>query len=143
MRISSWAAMTKRHRGRQWHCRPGRTFRLDYASPPQAMQWPDVGSKHIGQWLGCGNSIPRYVFPLLKTCCLIGVLKISRDTKKDCGEPGCPNDHRRQVLARGRGDRMSADFRCCEGFRTWRDVLLSPLLGGIAEVGLRGRQGSF
>jgi hypothetical protein len=100
MRISSWAAMTKRHRGRQWHCRTGRTFRLDYASPPQATQWPDGRSKHIGQWLGCGNSIPRYVFPLLKTCCLIGVLKTSRDTKKHCGKPGCPNDHRSQDFTR-------------------------------------------
>ena len=26
-----------------------------------------------------------------------GVPKTSRDTKKDCGEPGCPNDHRSQV----------------------------------------------
>src|SRR5258705_13320976 len=65
MRISSWAAMTKRHRGRQWHCRTGRTFKLDYASPPQATQWPDGRSKHIGQWLRCGHSIPRYGFPAL------------------------------------------------------------------------------
>jgi hypothetical protein len=36
------------------------------------------------------------------------VPKTSRDWKKDCGKPGCPNDHRSQVLARGRGDRMSA-----------------------------------
>ena len=27
--------------GRQWHCRTIRTINLDYASPPQAMQWPD------------------------------------------------------------------------------------------------------
>ena len=26
-----------------------------YASPPQAMQWPDGRSRHIKQWLGCGN----------------------------------------------------------------------------------------
>ena len=66
------------------------------------MQWPDGRSKHIRQWLGCGNSIPRYVFPISKTCwALIGVPKTSRDTKKDCGKPGCPNDHRSQVLARG------------------------------------------
>ena len=32
------------------------------------MQWPDGRSKHIRQWLGCGNSIPRYVFPISKTC---------------------------------------------------------------------------
>src|SRR6266516_2222689 len=130
MRISSWAAMTKRHRGRRWHCRTGRTFRLDYASPPQATQWPDGRSKHIGQWLGCGNSIPRYVFPLSKTCCLIDVPKTSRDTKKDCGEPGCPNDHRSQVLARGRGDRMSA---ATSAFGTKRtnsaDVMTSVVRG--------------
>ena len=100
MHISSWAAMTKRHRGRQWHCRTIRTFNLDYVSPPQAMQWPDGRSKHIRQWLGCGNSIPRYVFPLSKTCwALIGGPKTSRDTKKDCGKPGCPNDHRRQRIS--------------------------------------------
>jgi len=28
-------------------------------------------------------------------------------------------------------------------FRTWRDVRLESAFGGIAEVGLRGRQGSF
>jgi hypothetical protein len=27
--------------------------------------------------------------------------KILCDTEKDCGKPGCPNDHRSQVLARG------------------------------------------
>ena len=60
---------------------------------PQATQWPDGRSKHIRQWLGCGNSIPRYVFPVSKTCwALIGVPKISRDWKKDCGEPGCRNE---------------------------------------------------
>jgi hypothetical protein len=32
---------------------------------------------------------------------LIGVPKTSRDMKKDCHKPGCPTDHRRQVLARG------------------------------------------
>jgi hypothetical protein len=32
---------------------------------------------------------------------LIGVPKTSRDTKKDCGKPGCPNDHHGQVLALG------------------------------------------
>jgi len=56
---------------------------------------------------------PCYVFPLLKTCWgLIGVAKTSRDTKKGCVRPGCPNDHRSQVLARG--DEMinkSVDFR--------------------------------
>src|SRR5258705_3474539 len=109
MRISSWAAMTKRHHGRQWHCRTGRTINLDYASPPQAMQWPDRRSKHIRQWLGCGNSIPRCVFPLSKTCgALTGVPKTSRDTKKGCGEPGCLNDHRSQMLARGDEDRMTS-----------------------------------
>ena len=100
MPISYWAAMTKLCHGRQWHCRTVRTFNLDYASPPQAMQWPDGWSKHTRQWPGCGNSIPRYVFPLLKTSWApIGVLKTSREWEKDCGEPGCPNDHRSEVLA--------------------------------------------
>jgi hypothetical protein len=27
--------------------------------------------------------------------------RTSRDLKKDCGEPGCPNDHRSEVLAGG------------------------------------------
>src|SRR6266567_8177091 len=95
MHISSWAAMTKRHRGRERHCRTIRTFKLDYASPPQATQWPDDRSKHIRQWLGCGNSIPRYVFPISKTCSpLFGVPKTSRDWKKDCGKPDCPNDQK-------------------------------------------------
>jgi tetratricopeptide (TPR) repeat protein len=66
--ISSWAAMTKRHRGRQWHCRTGQTIYMDYVSKPQATQWPDGWTKHIRQWLGSGNSIPRYVFPISKTC---------------------------------------------------------------------------
>src|ERR1700738_5092928 len=93
MHNSPWAAMTKRHRGRQWHCRIILTFNLDYVSPSQAMQWPDDRSKHIRQWLGCGNSIPRYVFPLLRTWwALLGAPKTSRDWKKDCGKPGCPND---------------------------------------------------
>ena len=109
MHISSWAAMTKRHRGRQWHCRTIRTFNLDYVSPPQAMQWPDGRSKHIRQWPGCGNYIPRCVFPISKTCwALIGVPKTSRDTKKDCGEPGCPNDHRSHARPFATSDRMSA-----------------------------------
>src|SRR6266576_901532 len=90
--------MTKRPRGRQWHCRTIRTINLDYVSPPQAMQWP-----------GCGNCIPRCVFPLSKTCgALTGVPKTSRDTKKGCGEPGWLNDHRSQMLARGDEDRMTS-----------------------------------
>src|SRR6266576_96600 len=121
MHISSWAAMTRRHRGRQWHCRTVRTINLDYGSLPQVMQWPDGRSKHTRQWLGCGNSIPRYVFRISKTCSpLFGVPKTSRDTKKDCGEPGCPNDDRSQMLARGDEDRMtSANGRCCRKM-PWR-----------------------
>ena len=30
--------------------------------------------------------------------------KILRDTQKDCGKPGCRNDYRIQVLARGDPD---------------------------------------
>src|SRR6266436_2869542 len=112
MHISSWAAMTKRHHGRQLHCRTIRTIYLDYVSLPQATQWPGGRSKHIRQWLGCGTSIPRFVFPLSKTWWALGVPKTSRDTKKDCGEPGCPNDHRSQVVARGdEVIEQSGDFR--------------------------------
>jgi hypothetical protein len=32
---------------------------------------------------------------------LISMPKILRNTQKDCGKPGCPNDYRIQVLARG------------------------------------------
>src|SRR5436190_14503552 len=132
MRISSWAAMTKRHRGRQWHCRTIRTFKLDYGSPPQATQWPNVRSKHIRQWLGCGNSIPRCVFPLSATCgALTGVPKTSRDTKKGCGEPGCPNDHRSQMLARGDEDRMTSANGT---FRKCRDVRLESAKRGKADI---------
>src|SRR5882762_8962201 len=80
MHISSWAAMIRRHRGQQWHCRTIRTFNSVYASPPQAMQWPDDRSKHIRQWLGCGNSIPRYEFPISKAGALGGP-KTSRDVR--------------------------------------------------------------
>src|SRR5258706_5512860 len=98
MHISSWAVMTKLHRGRQWHYRAIRTFNLDCVSEPQAMQWPDSRSKPVRHWFGCGSSIPRYVFPLSKTCWApIGMPKTSRDTKKDCGKPGCPSDHGNQV----------------------------------------------
>src|SRR5258707_9876045 len=132
MRISSWAAMTKRHLGRQWHCRTIRTFNLDYVSPPQAMQWPDARSKHTRQWLGCGNSIPRCGFPISKMCgALIGVPKTSRDTKKDCEKPGCPNDHRSQVLAGGDDDRMTSANGT---FRTWRDVRLESVMRTKADV---------
>jgi hypothetical protein len=41
------------------------------------------------------------VFPISKTCWALGTPKASRDTKKDCGKPGCPNDDRSQMLARG------------------------------------------
>src|SRR6266436_10031088 len=123
MHISSWAAMTKRHHGRQWHCRTIRTIYLDYVSLPQATQWPGGRSKHIRQWLGCGNSIPRYVFPLSKTWWALGVPKTSRDTKKDCGESGCPNDHRSQVLSRA--DEVNKGATSVVGTtRTWRDVRL-------------------
>ena len=43
--------------------------------------------------------------------------KTSRDTKKDCGEPGCPNDHRSQVFARGdEVIEQSGDFRYMADF---------------------------
>ena len=37
----------------------------------------------------------------LKDAWALGGPKTSRDTKKDCGKPGCPNDHRGQVVACG------------------------------------------
>src|SRR5436190_16595193 len=111
MRISFWAAMTKRHPGRQGHCRTIRTINPDYASPLQAMQWPDDRRKHMRQWLGCGNSIPRYVFPRSGTCWAVGGTKTSRDMKKDCGKPACPNDHRSQVPG-DRGDALSGADVC-------------------------------
>jgi hypothetical protein len=76
------------------------------------MQWQDDRSKHTRQWLGCGTSIPRFVFPLSKPCWALGVPKTSRDWKKDCGEPGCPNDHRRKMLARWDEMIEQARFRC-------------------------------
>jgi len=61
---------------------------------------------------------------------LIGVPKTSRDMKKDCDKPGCPTDHRRQVLARGDEDRMtSADGTK----RTSPDVRPESAFGGKAE----------
>ncbi|MEH2589322.1 adenylate/guanylate cyclase domain-containing protein [Bradyrhizobium sp. AZCC 1721] len=50
---------------------------------------------------------------------LFGLPKTSRDTRKDCGEPGCPNDHRRKMLARWDDDRISGTsfvgrFTTCE-----------------------------
>ena len=42
------------------------------------------------------------MFPLSRTCGALGSAKTFCDTKKkDCGEPGCPNDHCSQVLAAG------------------------------------------
>ena len=38
----------------------------------------------------------NYVMFHPATWALIGVLKTSRDLKKDCGKPGCPNDRRSQ-----------------------------------------------
>ena len=89
---ASWAAMALQDNP---DFQPG--LRINAASNAMAGR-PEQAQR---QWRGCGNSIPRYVFPISKTCwALIGVPKTSRDTKKDCGKPGCPNDHRSQVLAR-------------------------------------------
>src|SRR4030081_1068965 len=94
--------MTRRHRGLHKHCRTIRNFTPHYAKLPQATQWPDGRTKHTRQWLGCVNSIPRYVFQILTMCwALTSMPKILRDTQKDCGEPDCPNDHRSQVFSRG------------------------------------------
>jgi hypothetical protein len=37
--------------------------------------------------------------------------KMLRDTEKDCGKPGCPNDPRSQVLAHGDEVIERVDFR--------------------------------
>ena len=67
----------------------------------------------------------RQLNPALRVSNLKDVLgpfggpKISRDTKKDCGKPGCPNDHRSKMLARWRrGDRTSATS-VVGTFRKW------------------------
>ena len=120
MRISSWAAMTKPHRGRQWHCRTTRTFSPRCASPPQETQWPDARSKHIKRSPSCGNSTPRYVFPVSKTWCLIDGPKTSRDTKKGCGKPGYQNDPP-QAFAHGGGV-------IGQSFRSWHQREMS---GGL------------
>ena len=62
------------------------------------------GSKHRRQWLGCGNSIPRYVFQVLKMrWTLISIPRTLRDTQMDGGEPGCPNDYRSPLATSSRG----------------------------------------
>jgi tetratricopeptide (TPR) repeat protein len=83
-----------------------------YASPPQAMQWPDGRSRHIKQWLGSGNWILRCVFPILGTSWApIGMPKTPRDTRKECGKRGCPSNNRSLVLARGTGRSNEYNFR--------------------------------
>jgi hypothetical protein len=55
---------------------------------------------------------------------LISMPNILRDTQKDCGKPGCLNDYRVQVLARG--DEMIEQER-----------RLPPLADTVAKVFLR------
>ncbi len=46
--------------------------------------------------------------------------------KKDCGEPGCRNDHRSQVLARGdEVIEQSGDFRL------WQETDIPKYLGNV------------
>src|SRR5258708_4085543 len=74
---------------------------------------------------------------------LLGVPKTSRDWKKDCGKPGCPNDHHGQVLARG-DEVIEKNATSAYGtFRTWRDVRVESAFGGKAEVGLRVVRAAF
>src|SRR5882724_2663363 len=116
--------MTKLCHGRQWHCRTMRTIQLDYGSPPQAMQWPDGRSKHIRQWLGCGNSIPRYVFPISKTWwALIGVPKPLAIRRRVAASRAARMTKSSQVVARDdEVIEQSGDFRSWAGtFRTLRD----------------------
>ena len=92
---ASWAAMALQDNP---DFQPG--LRIAAASNAMAGR-PEQAHKAVAR---LRQLIPRYVFPISKTCwALIGVPKTSRDTKKDCGEPGCPNDHRSQVA---RGDEV-------------------------------------
>ena len=42
---------------------------------------------------------------------LFGGPKTSRDWKKDCGKPGCLNEHRSQCSPVATSERMKCDFR--------------------------------
>jgi hypothetical protein len=70
------------------------------------------------------------------------VLKTSREWEKDCGEPGCPNDHRSQLERLRRSDRMSATS-VVGTFRTCRDNLSMSAPGGKADIPPQGRDFRF
>jgi hypothetical protein len=61
---------------------------------------------------------------------LIGMPKTSRDTKKDCGKPGCQNDHRRKMLVRWDEMIEQAHFRCWDPNQT----LVQSWLSAIFEL---------
>src|ERR1700681_767736 len=67
----------------------------------------------------------------------IGVATTSRDTKKHCGKPGCPNDHRSQVLARGDGRSNESVMSPIGTFETCRRTLRTSVYGG--KTGSRQR----
>src|SRR6266481_3884608 len=128
MLISSPIVMTKHRHGRRRRCGMRRTCNHHYVSTLHAMRSPGGWCRHRNRWYGCGSSIPHCAFPISKTCwALIGMPKTSRDTKKDCGKPGCPNDHRSQVVARGdEVIEQSGDFRSWAVFRPCARSDLSP-----------------
>jgi hypothetical protein len=61
--------------------------------------------------------------------------KILRDTQKDCGKPGCPNDYRIQVLARG-DEMIEQERRTSEIGTKWtcRDGLTMSALEGTTDM---------
>jgi hypothetical protein len=90
MHISSWATMTKRHLGRQWHCRTTRTINLDYVSPH-------------GRAAGAQKAVARLrqLYLALRVSTLKdmrGPYRRAEDLSRyeeGLSEPGCPNDHSR------------------------------------------------
>jgi hypothetical protein len=69
------------------------------AAASNAMAGPEQAHKAVARL--------RQLNPALRVSTLRNVVgpwraETSRDWKKECGEPGCPNDHRSQVLARWR-----------------------------------------
>jgi hypothetical protein len=59
--------------------------------------------------------------------------KTSRDTKKDCGKPGCQNDHRRKMLVRWDEMIEQAHFPVVGTFR--------EVAGQVGDVGSSGQTG--
>jgi adenylate cyclase len=123
---ASWAAMALQNRP---DFQPG--LRVDAASNAMAGR-PEQAHKAMARLRQLNPALR--VSNLKDVGALIGVPKTNRDTKKDCGELGCPNDHRSQVLARGRGDRMKSGMSAVGTFRTSQPNSGMSAVGGRAEV---------